>query len=156
MSDVFKVSGKKIKLEMTTTDWNYERRPGGWVVATRTQNGVVERKRFFAHENKGNFSVNVGGKLYFGKVESVARGGVSSARGSDADLVAQFPGKVRKILIQEGATVKEGEPLLLIEAMKMEFSVKAPFDGKVKKLLVKEAQQLNPGDRFLDLEVTKK
>ena len=43
-----------------------------------------------------------------------------------ADLVAQFPGKVRKVLVAEGAQVAEGEPLVLVEAMKMEFAVKAP------------------------------
>ncbi len=93
----------------------------------------------------------MGGTNYHGPIEKKSRGGASAA-GSDADLVAQFPGKVRRILITEGTTVVEGEPLVLIEAMKMEFSVKAPFAGKVSKIRVSEGQQLSPGDRFLDLE----
>lgn len=70
----------------------------------------------------------------------------------DSNLVAQFPGKVRKILVSNGARVKEGDPLVLVEAMKMEFAVKSPFDGVVAKILVTEGQQISPGDRFLDLE----
>ena len=42
--------------------------------------------------------------------------------------------------------------MLLLEAMKMEFSVKAPFKGTIERILVKEGQQLSPGDRFLDLK----
>ena len=90
---------------------------------------------------------------------SAATGGPRRARssaggGSDADLVAQFPGKVRKILVKADQAVAEGDPLVLVEAMKMEFAVKAPFAGKVTKLLVKEGQQLSPGDRLLDMEAS--
>ena len=157
MSEFYKVSGKKIKLDnpakdLKANDWKLEWRPGGFVVAIHLQTG--ERKRFFAHESKGNLSLSIGGKLFYGKLESVSRTGVKGAA-SDADLKAQFPGKVRKLLVQSQQNVKEGEPLLLIEAMKMEFSIKAPYDGVVKQVHVKEGQQLNPGDKFLDLEPKK-
>lgn len=150
----FRVSGKKIAMPAPEANaWSFEVRPGGWVVATkRAENGaIVERKRFFLNEAKGKLGFSIDGSLYFGSVQAEARGGGASG-GSEQDLVAQFPGKVRKILVSEGATVEEGVPMLLLEAMKMEFSVKAPFAGKVEKILVKEGQQLSPGDRFLDLK----
>lgn len=158
MSDLFKVSGKKLELPATPDPaWKFTARPGGWIVAERTlADGAVERRRFAMLERQGKLSCNVGGFLFFGEVvpARASRGG-AAAGGGDADLVAQFPGKVRKILAQEGATVKEGEPLLLVEAMKMEFQVKAPYAGKVKAMLVKEGQQLSPGTRFLELEEDK-
>jgi biotin carboxyl carrier protein len=40
---------------------------------------------------------------------------------------------------------------MLLEAMKMEFSIKAPFAGVVKKLCVQEGQQLSPGQQLVDL-----
>jgi biotin carboxyl carrier protein len=67
-------------------------------------------------------------------------------------LVAQFPGKVRKIMVQPGQEVQEGDALVMVEAMKMEFGVKAPRAGKIKTILVREGQQLSPGDRFVELE----
>ena len=48
--------------------------------------------------------------------------------------------------------MKAGEPVVLVEAMKMEFTIRAPFDGVVKQIRVKDGQPISPGDRFLDVE----
>ncbi|MBC7693202.1 MAG: biotin/lipoyl-binding protein [Methylotenera sp.] len=153
MSDSFKVSGRKVALPTAEKGWTFTPRPGGWVLGEREVNGTVERQRFFLHEAKGQLSASLGGFLYQGQILQSGRGGAAAA-GSDADLIAQFPGKVRKILVQVGAQVQENEPLLLIEAMKMEFAVKAPFAGVVTAIHVTEAQQLAPGQRFLDITPT--
>ena len=133
--------------------WEFEARPGGWVLGTKrgSDGSIVMRKRFFLHESKGKLGFSIDGSLFFGPVQAEARG-AAAAGGSEQDLVAQFPGKVRKILVGEGTLVEAGTPMLLLEAMKMEFSVKAPFAGTVHRILVKEGQQLSPGDRFLDLK----
>lgn len=155
-AETFRVSGKKLEMPAAGEGWSFETRPGGWIVASRARvDGTIERKRVFLSEAKGKLSFSIDGRLYHGSIEAKARAGGASG-GSEADLVAQFPGKVRKVLVAEGATVEEGVPMLLLEAMKMEFSVKAPFAGKIEKILVKEGQQLAPGDRFLDLKPTKK
>jgi len=154
--EIFRVSGKKLAIPNAVAEWTFETRPGGWTMASRARaDGSIERKRVFIHEAKGKLSFSVEGVLYHGSLDAKSRAG-TAAGGSDQDLIAQFPGKVRKVLVAEGATVEEGTPLLLLEAMKMEFSVKAPFAGKIEKILVKEGQQLSPGDRFLDLKVAKK
>jgi biotin carboxyl carrier protein len=150
----FRISGKKVALPAPSAEgWSFETRPGGWVVAVKRNSAGAEseRRRFFLHESKGKLGFSVDGSLFFGSVQTEARGGGSSG-GSEADLQAQFPGKVRKILVASGAKVEEGTPLLLLEAMKMEFSVKAPYAGVVDRIHVKEGQQLSPGDRFLDLK----
>lgn len=54
-----------------------------------------------------------------------------------ADLKAPMPGLVLKISCTEGAQVKKGDNLLVLEAMKMENSIKAPADLKIKSLKVK-------------------
>jgi len=154
--ETFRVSGKKLSIPEAGAGWTFETRPGGWIVASRPRaDGSTERKRIFLSELKGKLSFSVDGMLYHGFLEAKSRAG-TAAGGSDLDLIAQFPGKVRKVLVVEGATVEEGTPLLLLEAMKMEFSVKAPFAGKIEKILVKEGQQLSPGDRFLDLKAAAK
>jgi 3-methylcrotonyl-CoA carboxylase alpha subunit len=147
MSEQFKIGPARVPLQGATSEWKFEHRPGGWVVATRLKDG--KRFRFQSLEAAGALSLAAGGRLYHGTIEQPKRGG-SGGGASDADLIAQFPGKVRKVLVAEGAAVKQGEPLVLVEAMKMEFAIQAPADGIVKKLLVKEGQQLAPGDRFLD------
>lgn len=155
-AETFRVSGKKIEIPSPAEGWTFETRPGGWTVASRTRSdGTVERKRLFVFESKGKLSFSIDGHLYHGSIDAKVRSG-SAAAGSDQDLVAQFPGKVRKVLVTEGLEVEEGTPLILLEAMKMEFSVKAPFAGRIEKILVKDGQQLSPGDRFLDLKVRHK
>ena len=154
--ETFRVSGKKLPMPEPATGWTFETRPGGWTVASRARaDGSTERKRIFVFESKGKLSFSIDGVLYHGSVDAKARAAGASG-GTDQDLIAQFPGKVRKVLVQAGTTVEEGTPLLLLEAMKMEFSVKAPFAGKIEKVHVVEGQQLSPGDRFLDLKANKK
>lgn len=143
-----KVSGKKKEIE-PIEGWTFERRPGGVVLATSPQG---RRVRLYWAESRGKLWAQVGGSPFYGEwILSATRSG-EGARSGDSDLVAQFPGKVRKVLVSSGASVKEGDPLLLVEAMKMEFAVKAPSDGIVSRVCVKEGQQLNPGDRFVDFE----
>ncbi len=155
MSDSFKVSGKKAAFPRVPASWKFTRRPGGWIIAERVlEDGSIERKRLMVCERKGRLSAQLSGWPWHGEILTHAVGGAASG-GSDQDLVAHFPGKVRKLLVQEGAQVKEGDALLMVEAMKMEFPIKAPFDGVVTKIRVAEGQQLSPGDRFMDLEEKK-
>lgn len=150
MSDTLKISGKKFKLPKAG-EMTFEVRPGGWVIATSPE-GV--RTRFALSEARGKLGLALHGRLFQGDVTSDRKHGTTDAGGGDSDLIAQFPGKVRKILVAQGARIKAGEPMILVEAMKMEFTVKAPGDGTVTKVLVTEGQQLAPGDRFFDFEMS--
>ncbi|MGL4911717.1 MAG: biotin/lipoyl-containing protein, partial [Romboutsia sp.] len=51
---------------------------------------------------------------------------------------ASIPGKVIKIMAREGEEIKENQPLLIIEAMKMETIIVSKTDGKIKKIEIKE------------------
>lgn len=137
---------------MTGAGWKFTRRPGGWVIAERKTPNGMERVRLAAHVQGDRFWAQADGQSWFGVLSTEeAAGGGGSGR-SDADLVAQFPGKVRKVIVAVGASVAEGESLVLVEAMKMEFPVRAPYAGRVTKIYVKDGQQIGPGDRFVDME----
>ena len=145
----FKLAGKKIEIE--ESDLNFvrvHRRPGGWQIA-ETADG--QRIRFFARRSKNQFWIKVGMHQHFGEQIPVVRG--SSNSDVKADLTAQFPGKVRKCLVSNGAQVVQGTPLVMVEAMKMEFAIKAPADGTVKQILVQEGQTLTPGQLLVDFAV---
>ena len=162
MKSTAKFSGKKEPWTVADPElkkqWSFERRPGGWVIATRTVDGVqTERTRFYYAKNKQHFFAKLtdGASLdFFGERIPVSRAG---AQGSSAsDYTAQFPGKVRKIMLADGAVVTSGTPILMVEAMKMEFAIKATSDGVIKKILVDEGMILTPGQKLLDFEETKK
>ncbi len=68
------------------------------------------------------------------------------------DVTTPMPGRVVKILVAQGDTVKTGDPLLVVEAMKMENRVQAPIDGKVETIHVKEGDEVNPDETLIHLE----
>jgi len=60
-------------------------------------------------------------------------------------LLAPMPGLVRRVLVETGTTVTAGQPLLVLEAMKMEQTVAAPAAGVVAELRAKAGEQVSTG-----------
>lgn len=58
------------------------------------------------------------------------------------NITAPMPGLIFEIKVKEGEKVKKGDPLLILEAMKMENIIKSPGDGEVKKILVKNGESV--------------
>ena len=72
-----------------------------------------------------------------------------SAAGS---LAAPMPGKVIRLLVEAGAKVTKGQPLLILEAMKMEHTITAPADGTVKEIRYSEGEQVLEGAQLIAIE----
>jgi urea carboxylase len=64
-------------------------------------------------------------------------------------ISSQVSGGVWSLLVKEGATVKAGDPLLIVESMKMEITMSAPVDGTVHKLLCVEGQAVSAGQALV-------
>ncbi len=58
----------------------------------------------------------------------------ATAQSGHGHLMAPMPGKIIAVLVETGATVSRGQPLVTMEAMKMEHTVAAPFDGVVETI----------------------
>ncbi|HTP30517.1 MAG TPA: biotin/lipoyl-containing protein [Anaeromyxobacteraceae bacterium] len=67
-------------------------------------------------------------------------------------VTAPMPGRVVKILFKKGDEVKEGQGILVIEAMKMENEMKSPKDGKLAELFVLEGQVVEGGAKLAAVE----
>ena len=65
-----------------------------------------------------------------------------------------MPASVRKIMVAVGQAVKKGETLLVLEAMKMEQTIKAATGGIVKAILVKPGQMVAPGQMLVEIQST--
>jgi pyruvate carboxylase subunit A/propionyl-CoA carboxylase alpha chain len=68
-----------------------------------------------------------------------------SAGGPAGGLAAPMPGAVVRILVAVGDTVEAGQPLLVLEAMKMEHTIRSPQDGTVAAINVAEGEQVQIG-----------
>ncbi len=91
--------------------------------------------------------------------EANAAGAVSQARpvttapiagGSDRTITAPLPGVIRSIAVQPGQEVTAGDPLLVIEAMKMDNVIRASREGTIGSLHVTEGRQVAHGDLLLE------
>lgn len=79
--------------------------------------------------------------------DPMAHAGEAEAAGGR--LTAPMPGKVVALLATAGQTVKKGEPLVIMEAMKMEHTIGAPSDGVVEELLYAVGDQVADGAPLL-------
>jgi len=66
-------------------------------------------------------------------------------------ISAQIPGLITKIFHAPDDVVSKGDPLFLIEAMKMENEIKSPVDGVVKRIGVAEGQTVEKGTNIIEI-----
>lgn len=69
-----------------------------------------------------------------------------------SEIKTAMPGKLVRVLIEEGAEIKQGEGVLIVEAMKMQNEMKAPKDGVVKEIRFAEGATVNAGDVLAIIE----
>jgi len=77
----------------------------------------------------------------------------ADAEHGEGRLTAPMPGKVIAVLVEPGATVEKGTPLLVMEAMKMEHTIVAPASGTVSEILFGVGDQVTDGAQLLVMEV---
>jgi len=77
--------------------------------------------------------------------------GVSSAAESSGALVAPMPGKVLEVHIAPGQSVRQGDTLLVLEAMKMEHRIEASADGSIIAVHFQEGAQVDAGTVLVEI-----
>ncbi|MFG6469241.1 biotin carboxylase N-terminal domain-containing protein [Roseateles sp. BYS87W] len=90
------------------------------------------------------------GSAVLTEVDVIAHAGDGAAEGGR--LTAPMPGKLVAFLAKAGDTVTKGQPLAVMEAMKMEHTISSPRDGKVAELLFAVGDQVSDGAELLKLE----
>jgi acetyl-CoA carboxylase biotin carboxylase subunit len=74
------------------------------------------------------------------------------ATAGDGAILSPMPGKIVSVAARAGAKLKKGDPILVLEAMKMEHTLTAPFDGKLTELNAKAGAQVSEGVLLAKLE----
>jgi biotin carboxyl carrier protein len=63
-----------------------------------------------------------------------------------------IPGTIIKLNIKEGDELKEGDNMLILEAMKMRNEINCPFDGTIKSIHIKEGSRIPKGELMIEFE----
>ncbi len=108
------------------------------------------RYPIFGARRKESIFVSVGPASFeFKPAEAAAR---RRTRGlAAAEITAPMPGKVLKVLVRDGDLVEAGQPLVVIEAMKMETTLGAESAAMVKHVRVEEGQTVDHGAVLIEL-----
>lgn len=134
--------------------------------ATVTAGGVAYRVQLPPEgERQSGMALNVDyrpftmeweGRLGGGPAPREPKAGAASApapkAGVKGGITAQIAGRILSVRVKAGDAVKQGDVLLILEAMKMENEIKAPADGKVKEVLVAEGTRVTEGETLAVLE----
>jgi biotin carboxyl carrier protein len=95
--------------------------------------------------------VFVNGQVF--KVKPIELTGKKKVRKKEeGNLSSPISGKVVSVKVKEGDLVKKGEVLMVIEAMKMEYLIRAPYNGKIKKINFKQNDQVEIGQSTVDVD----
>jgi pyruvate carboxylase subunit B len=84
--------------------------------------------------------------------EGATAAGEGAGKRKGLRVRAQMPGKIVRVMVKAGDEVAKDQPLLVMEAMKMENEIRAPGAGKVAKLAVAEGQAVESGADLVTLE----
>lgn len=109
------------------------------------------------------FNVNINGKDYYVEMEELENGvspqqsnpstsPVPSAEsGKNETITAPMPGNILKILVNVGDTVSYEQPLVVLEAMKMENELVAPIAGTISKIHITEGSAIDVGEPIISI-----
>ena len=70
----------------------------------------------------------------------------------EGSLSSPMPGRIVKLLVKLGESIKKGQDLLVVEAMKMENKVSSPFEGTVKEIFFSEGDQIEANVPLMEID----
>lgn len=111
-------------------------------------NFIPEEKSFEIRVNNAVFQLTVKDQ-YDELLKSM---GIDSAAGRKVnDIKAPMPGMVLSVMVENGQTIKKGDALVVLEAMKMENILKSPADGVIKKIHVFKGDKVEKNQIMVNL-----
>ncbi len=108
------------------------------------------------HSNKTSHSVYINGKSFtFEKRSAHKILGDRQGEQKKRDVKTSMPGKIIKVLVQEGEKVQEGQAVLILEAMKMQNEIKSPRNGRIIRIDPQAGESVKTGALLFSVESEK-
>lgn len=129
--------------------FNYRKTSSGYILE---KDGKIFHTNLQSKQGE-KISVNVGDKtVHFGWKDPYAIQTGNSKDANSGEVRAVMPGRVVKILVSKGQEIEVNQPLLVLEAMKMENEIKASRAGKISEIHVTEGASVESGANLINIE----
>ncbi len=96
--------------------------------------------------------LNIDTSLYKTRISEKFSKRVPYSPADPGSVLSVIPGTILDILVKTGQKVKKGEPLMILEAMKMQNVLKSQTDGTIKIIPVKKGDRVSRGTLLLQME----
>ena len=101
-------------------------------------------------EGEDNKFVFIDGNIF--KVKRIELTGRKKTKKKEGDLNSPISGTIVNVKVKEGSKIKKDDVIMIIEAMKMEYLIRAPYNGTVKKVHFKSKDQIEIGQITAEIE----
>ena len=148
LEKIIKYQGKKVKIKL------YEDPEGFSYIVWKNKKYMLD----VIEKSQNKYTVMINGVWHTFTVETpfslkrkkyLARHSESSSR---ITITAPMPGKIVDLMLEEGAEVKTGEPVLILEAMKMQNEITSHVDGIIQRIAVKKNDSVMKDDLLIEIE----
>jgi 3-methylcrotonyl-CoA carboxylase alpha subunit len=114
----------------------------------------IDGDKHIAHVSQSNDAITIMNKALQAKLELMNKHYISSHESDALPLAAPLNGTVVKHLVGVGSTITKGDPVVIIEAMKMEYTLNAPHDGILQSYCFGEGELVSHGALLAIVEDT--
>jgi len=107
-----------------------------------------------AHLQGNQYQIWLAGQIYEVELANSGprRAGADGAKSNEHTVKSSMPGTILSVKVKKGEEVTTGQPLVIMESMKMELTLESPRAGKVAKVLVHPGKLVELGAVLLELE----
>lgn len=147
LGDKLKLKGKKVDIQLIES-------PNGFTYLVykniKYQVDIIEK-------NQNKYTVIINGVWYEFSIETPIsykrRKTLNKNRfaSKSENITAPMPGKILDIMVEENSEIKEGEPILILEAMKMQNEIISSVNGIVKKINIKNNDSVMKDDIMIEI-----
>lgn len=143
-----KIKGKRFDLKIVEDEKGFS------YIIFRNKKYHVE----ILEKNQNKYIIMINGVWHSFSVEtpiSFKRRKTLSKNGSVSrveNVMAPMPGKIVEIMVEENSDIKEGEPILILEAMKMQNEIVSNVNGKIRKINIKNNDNVIKDEVMIEIE----
>jgi len=108
--------------------------------------------KFYVHKDKEGLWIHYQGQTFFWTNQKDIKTKKKQTVNKKGLIVSPLPGKIQKIFVKKGDKLKKGQNLLILSAMKIEYSFKAEQEGYVKNIFCHLEQTVDLGKKLIEVE----